>query len=642
MVMKDFFSLRTFMCIGAVFMLSAWPAFPVLANTSAALEAAADAEWDDAYAQARRVGNNALTRVIVWKRLRDTGSTASFDEYATFIEQYPEWPAATIKRKAATAFLLSGANEDDVARYRKITEASGGRAELIKDAWVKAITTASEEDAILAKFGTDLSNDDHATRADNLVWNDRLSAAERLLPLLSSNDRNKIELRLALLRGESGSWSNASSEMKKDVGVQYARAYYLKKTKQEDALISLLKQTPNTLPEPDKWWDLRKGMVRNAIEDKNYSLAEDLLERHGQIDGESLAEALWFEGWMAYEFRDNPSRALSKFEQLYDAVATPVSKTRAAYWAGLAAKKSKGGSASSWFEKAAKYPLHFYGQMALYELNDKPKLSLPSDPSVSASDRSHFKSSTLAQSAKFLIGAGEWTQAEPLLNAYIDQADSDGKRLLAVELAEQTDMRFTKVRAAKRAQRGHTYVMDAGYPTIKLGFDPAIEPAFTHAITRQESEFRYDAKSSANAIGMMQLLPTTAQRTASGAGIPYSQSQLVSPPYNMKLGSIYMGKLVDGFDGSYILAICSYNAGPKRAREWVERFGMPGKSVEQTLRWLELIPFQETRNYVQRVLENMQVYRQVLAGSKDVPLGLKEDLLRGNSGADAVNTEGLY
>lgn len=616
-----------------------------------AFDAARKDQWSEAQRYAKLTRNNAFKQVITWKHLNDGDVTASFDEYADFLEKHDDWPGNdNARRKAYGAFLLEGAKKSDAERLKKVIGKDirhMDRSELIRHAWAEAFLHKSEEEQVLDRLGSDIDKASHAARADRLIWGSWYTAASRRTPNMSREDAAKTNLRIALLRrtkNADSEWNRASSSIKKDVNVQYARAYYLKRNGRWDALISLLKSAPDEVPHPGHWWNLRKRVVRDSIEEGNYKTAKALLANHGQVNDGSydLAEAYWFKGWLALNFMNEPRTAIDAFKHFYDVVDTPLSKGRGAYWAGLAAKKlGDAGVAKQWFAEAAKYPMHFYGQMALYELEAKPTLQFPPEPRITSADKADFKNSSLIQAAQYLVKKDLFVQSARLIQAYIRNATTEGQRALAVDLAADADEMYAKVRMAKEAQRGNTYVMSASFPTIRLKFDNPIEDALTHAITRQESEFRSTARSGANAFGMMQLLRPTAQKTARANGIPYSSSRLLDPQYNMRLGSLYLDKLIDSYEGNYILAIVSYNAGPSRAKQWVARFGMPGQSVEQTLHWLELVPFEETRNYVQRVLENLQVYRQRLS-SKDVPLKLHEDLLRGNARRNDIDIDGLY
>jgi soluble lytic murein transglycosylase len=359
-------------------------------------------------------------------------------------------------------------------------------------------------------------------------------------------------------------------------------------------------------------WMQRKIDARDAIEAGQYQRALALLNQHGQTDGIDLADALWLRGWLQYEFLNNPGEAYKDFYQLYEHVGYPVSLARGAYWAGRAAKRNNNPDiAQRWFQQAANHPTTFYGQLALIELPGSAILRVPDQSKPSTQARFTQQEQDMINLIEVLARYQQNYSVEVFLKAL---AAHQGKRAenwqWLGEFAQRLGYPHYSVRLAKLAnQEEHIFLADISHP-MRQPPNAALEPALALAITRQESEFDPRARSSADAMGMMQLLPGTAKLVARRYGISYDYSRLYDPDYNMTLGSYYLSDLIEGFDGNYVLAIAGYNAGPSNVRRWISRFGKPNMhSIDDTLRWMELIPFAETRNYVHRVLENTQIYR---------------------------------
>jgi len=386
---------------------------------------------------------------------------------------------------------------------------------------------------------------------------------------------------------------------------------------------------PEKPPYPEKWWKYREAQARLAIDERNYSLAKKLLANHGQTEGSGLADALWIQGWLKTEFMGQPSDGMDFFEDMYNKVKFPVSKARAAYWAGRAAEKSGDKKeAEDWYKKAASYPTTFYGQLGSLEYYGNTPLSIPSSPSVSSEDRGNFERDDYVKAIKATIDVGNYDLARRLITLAVENSEDPSEAALVTELGAKSGKSSLSVRAAKKALQQNIVLVDGGYPTMKTPSGTGLERALTLAITRQESEFDPNAKSPSNALGMMQLLPRTAKEVAKKNGLSFSASRLSDPTYNMTLGSHDLARLIDSYDGSYIMGIAAYNAGPGNVRNWVKRFGTPGNDVDGAINWIEKIPFYETRNYVQRVIENLQVYRSIDAEDKENRLQIAEDLKR--------------
>lgn len=648
---------RLFFPFFALVLFLLFPVYHVSAdqnvNVQSAFLFAERGDWDNALAHARRSGDSALLKLITWRYLQDVNSRASFDEIAEFMHDHPHWPQqARLTLRAEQALRYSEppdtllvawfAANPPVSGIGKIKQAellmrigADLRSEnvqlLIRDGWRSGDFEENEEQRLLAVYGDFLREQDHIARADRLLWEEKTRAAQRMLPLLPEGQRKLALARIALLeesREASFRLAHVPRALMNDPGLIHARLQWRAKRKDEAGMREMLLTAPTPVPYPEKWWKYREQAIREAILDGNPARARKLIANHGQTEGQEHAEAAWLAGWLALEFANDPQSAYEHFYHMFESVRFPVSKARAAYWAARAAGKAGDAETSTnWYTTAASWPTTFYGQLALLQLPGKAKLMLPSDPQVSAEEAQHFAENDLVRAIRLAAGADEDDLAGALLSHLVDTAPSPAQAALVARLGTELRGPFG-VRAAKRALQRNIVLGKTGYPRPPLPASLAIEPALAYAITRQESEFDPMARSRANALGMMQLLPSTAREVARKADLPYTESKLYEAHYNITLGSHYLGRLIDAYDGSYVLAIVAYNAGPRRVREWLDTHGSPGGDTISAVNWIEKIPFSETRNYVQRVLENLQVYRALLAGRDDAALTLDEDLTR--------------
>ena len=342
-----------------------------------------------------------------------------------------------------------------------------------------------------------------------------------------------------------------------------------------------------------------------------------------QTDGLPYAEAEWLAGWLALRFMDKPTEAYQHFTALYQKVSTPISRARAAYWSGRAAEGiGQKNLAEKWYKTAASFQTVYYGQMASIELRMTDHLPQVSPPVLTKSDLRNFGENELIRTALLFHKAGMADDAGRFLQAFISYEETPKAYRYGAELAAKMGEYHEAVRIAKKATKKGLFLTAQSYPTITkwLKNEDAIEWALIHALIRQESMFKYTAVSPAGARGLMQLMPSTAKATAKKLEMSHQTSWLTQKPsHNIKLGAEYMRSLIERFDGNYPLAIASYNAGPGRVNQWLKQFGDPRKGEIDIIDWIELIPYSETRNYVQRVMEGVYVYRLRLKGIQSEP-----------------------
>lgn len=622
-----------------------------LTHARSSFQFANNKDWENAIGHARKVSDKALLKLITWEYLLDVDSGATFSEITQFMRANPNWPEQKKLRLRAEMALRDSAPDDAeiIAWFGNDMPVSGvgklALAEalarltpqpvekityLIRDAWRNGDFDENQENLILADYMNVLRREDDATRVDRLVWEGKTAAAKRMAYRLSGDQQKLLDARLALIDDAHDAperLAKVPAALRSDPGLLYERIRYAIRNDDEDTARDMLMNVPDHLPYPVKWWKLREGLVRRAIDEQDYGIASRLLARHGQLDGPEFADASWLRGWLALEFAGQPQEAFSMFQKMYDNVKFPVSRSRAAYWSARALEKTGStAEAARWYETAASYPSTFYGQMAI--LKGDGILRLPGAPSISAQDKKDFEDNELARAVRICVQLDSMDFASHLLSLLMENETNPAMMAQIAEIGKEINKPYLSVRSAKKALQQNVVLINAGYPRPATPADLPIERALALAITRQESEFDPTAKSKAGALGMMQLLPGTAKEVAKKAAVGFSHARLREPEYNMMLGSHYLSRVIDRYDGSYVMGIASYNAGPGNVRKWTQQYGTAGGTIENSINWIEKIPFSETRNYVQRVLENVQVYRYLENGSQPMKLLLKDDLER--------------
>lgn len=546
-------------------------------------------DWENAIPHAKRSGEDDVIKLVSWLYLRDRNSGAHFSEISRFMDKNPEWPdQSTLQVRAEFTFLEENSQTSaellkwfekhkPITGIGKITylatlkaQKKGSSSEyktLAKLAWIKGDFNRAKEKEILVKYKKYLSSQDHIDRADRLLWDGQTTAASRMKRYVPSDYQRVIDARIALAkqsRHASSKLRHVSAKLKNTPGIIYDRIRYRSKRGDDKGVQQLLITAPKT--------------------------------------------------------------TLKNFKKMFEFVTYPVSKARAAYWAGRAAEKLKEKNlAHDWYKEGAKHTTSFYGQLSVAKLSKTRELSFPSSPNMSSSHRRYFSRFAPAQAYKMALQYGKADIAITLGKAIIEEHKDNALIIQLIQAAAESSTPQVAVHASRKAMPNHVLLMEEAFPIHKTPKSKPIEPALTLAITRQESAFDPRAKSRANALGMMQLLSSTAKETARKAKIRYSKSRLYEPDYNMELGSLYLERMINSYDGSYVLAIASYNAGPGNVRKWIKRFGTPNNNSDSAINWIEKIPFTETRNYVQRVLENLQVYRAL---EKKNPVQIERDLRR--------------
>ena len=601
------------------------------------------AKWPSALKTAKKARDKSIYNFIQWRHLLTKGNQASYYEYKTFIDKNEDYPRiGRIKylaehklstnnvspKKIIDSFSssepLSGFGKMILGESLILTGNKEKGVRLIKDGWINAELTKSELRFYRKKFKKYLNADDYIKRADYLAWNNKYWDLKRLLRYLPKDYEllyNARQLLMSKSYGVDNAISKVPDKFKNDSGLNYDRLKWRRKRGRVDSSVEILLNIKNTkkyLVRPDKWWVEREIISRSLIYKKKYELAYKISSNHGMVEGPDFAAAEWMSGWIALSFLDDPLLAKDHFENFYNNVGYPISVARGAYWLGRAYKKLGYKELSNkWFNEAANYLTTYYGQLAFMELDPNNTFELPKDIKVEKEYRDYFFKKEIVKIIYLLDELDEDKYTKYILRHLALDNVNSGSEILAAELATNIERFDFAIQISKIASYEKRFHNKYNYPIIStpkyINGRKIPESAFILSIIRQESEFDLSANSHAGAKGLMQLMPYTAKLVSKQAKLPYSKSRLTTDPeYNINLGSHYIAGLILNYEGAYPFAVAAYNAGPNRVKYWKKINKNPQKKQIDYVDWIELIKFRETRNYVQRVLENYNVYRYIL------------------------------
>ncbi|MGH7087648.1 MAG: lytic transglycosylase domain-containing protein, partial [Stellaceae bacterium] len=400
------------------------------------------------------------------------------------------------------------------------------------------------------------------------------------------------------------------AELQHDPGLLYERVRWRRRKGHYDDAIALLKDAPRTMERPEAWAVEREILARFALADGRSAIAYQIAAAHGLKSGAHFAELEFLAGWIALRHLKEPDRAYDHFVRLYDNVKLPLSLSRGAYWAARAAEAMNYHQlAEAWYGTAAQQITTYYGQLAAAHIG-APGAARINDPQPTPAEREAFDAKTLVRATRALAAAGADDYVRIFVRHLAEQAESPVTYALVAQFAAEIDRPDLAIAAAKRASYAGVTLLAEGYPVEAVPRGGTVERPLILAMTRQESAFDTGAISDAGARGLMQLMPATAKLVAKSLHMPFSERRLTGDVrYNLTIGRHYLSGLISDFSGSYVLAVAAYNAGPARVEEWIHDFGDPRTRKVDVIDWIESIPLAETRNYVQRVLENLQVYR---------------------------------
>ena len=604
-----------------------------------------------------------LSRKIALWALVDAGAESmSFFELDQARRDLAGWPRS-IRRENATekALVTSGLDAQRMIAWfggRDPKTAEGAMAlaaayqaanrsadasNLIRRFWRDEVFEADAQRTMLARFGTLLTTDDHVRRADILLYGAQGPAARDIVALLPYDQQAAAQTRIAYRANSSsanGLFAALTPAQQASPGVAFERAAYLRRSGMDTLALPLVRQFPSPPPTDEASsavWRERKQLVVSALKNGD-SAGAYAAANAGLKGGSDAAESEFYAGWIALTRLRNPDDAADHFARIAEIGASPITRGRALYWQGRAAEAQGDPiAAQAFYAEGARYITTFYGQLAAEKAGIR-EIRLDRDPTITQADRARFEGRELVRAARTLMVIGARDQFRVFVLYIDDQLPSAEEEALLVDLARGYGDQDVAMRAVRTAAQRGFILAERGYPLLDQHFTPgpgAAETAFVYSISRQESNFDPNARSAPGARGMMQLMPATAAIVARKLGESHSVDRLSDPVYNMRLGSTYLGSMVDNFSGSYIMAAAAYNAGPGRPAQWATLCGDPRGAATDPLDFIECIPFSETRNYVMRTLETTMVYRARLAGG-EAPLTLSSDLKRGGYGTYAV------
>ncbi len=608
------------------------------------------ANWSSALKTAKKAKDKSIYNFIQWRHLLTKGNKASFFDYKIFIDANENYPRINrIKYLAEHKLSNDNYSPKKIINWFELSEPLSGYGKMIlgesyilngniskgtqyiKEGWVNAELSKNELRFYRKKFKKYLNAEDYIKRADYLAWNNKYWDLKRLLRYLPK-DYELLYTARQLLMSKSYGVDNAISKVpakfKNDAGLNYDRLKWRRKRGRVDSSVEILTKIKNTkdyLVRPDKWWIEREIISRSLIYKKKYELAYKISSNHAMTEGANFAAAEWMSGWIALSFLDDPLLAKDHFEKFYNNVSYPISLARGAYWLGKTFKKLGNTEESiKWYKESSKYLTTYYGQLSFMELDPNANFELSKDKEINKEYREYFFKKEIVKLIYLLDELNEDKYTKHMLR-HLAQDDIDsGSEILAAELSTNIERFDFAIQISKIASYEKRFHNKYNYPIIStpkyINGRKIPETAFILSIIRQESEFDLSANSHAGAKGLMQLMPYTAKLVAKQANLPYSRSRLTTDPeYNINLGSHYIAGLILEYEGAYPFAIAAYNAGPKRVRYWKKINKNPQKKQIDYVDWIELIKFKETRNYVQRVLENYNVYRYILE-QKPIPM----------------------
>jgi len=600
--------------------------------------------WKDAKKVAKKARAKSIYNFIEWRHLLTLGNKATFTEYKQFIEKFDNFPRLDrIKYLAEHKMSLNNQSPNEIINWFNNKQPKSGFGEiilgesllklgnkekgisLIKKGFITADLTKNDLKYFRKKFKKYLSQKDYIERADYLAWENKYWDLKRMLRYLPKDYQYLYTARQLLMSKSYGvdtAIKRVPSKLKNDPGLNYDRLKWRRKRGRVDSSLEILLNIKNNkeyMVRPDKWWVERSIIARSLIYKKRYETAYKITSNHGLSEGPELAEAEWMSGWIALSFLNDPLLAKNHFEKFYDNVGYPISLSRGAYWLGKSYEKLKNYEESKkWYLKGSEFLTTYYGQLSHMKVKPKEKFELNGLMEIDKDYIQEFYRKKLVATVYLLYELKKSKYTKHILRYLANENIKKGSEILAAKLATDISRYDFSIQVSKIASYQKRFHNKYNYPIIstpsKVGKRKIPESSLILSIIRQESEFDTSANSRVGAQGLMQLMPYTAKTVSRQAKMSYSKSKLTkNPEYNINLGSFYIAGLILEYDGSYPFAIAAYNAGPKRVRYWKKINKNPQKNEINYVDWIELIKFKETRNYVQRVLENYNVYRYILS-----------------------------
>lgn len=605
-------------------------------------------QWAEAEAAAAGEADPVAAKLVTYYRLLAPGA-ARAGEIAGFMASSPDWPAqSTLAKRRDEALALEiddaaalalCADAEAAAALARCAEAAASQghaddaAGYARRAWAVLPPDAAQEAKLLSRWALAIGRAGQWQRFDRLAWTDT-AAATRQIDRLDPADRPQAEARLALRRDDPGALALAATlppAARRDPALVLEQAKYLRRANRDSDALNIWLESGNAAERAapaDRlaaFWDERNILARHRLRDGDALSAYALAVGHAQHGPEQIAEAEFLAGFIALRKLDDKQAARQHFLVLQDTSKAVITQARAHYWLGRAAATPA--AARDEYRAAAAYPNTFYGQLAALALGEgisglTARIAAMPDPAWDSARALEFAGRELARAAEALVSYGDAHRAQVFLLRLTEIVPDPVDRSLAARLASGFGLPETAIALARRAGREGTVLLGSGWPMpVEVPADSPTEPALALGIMRQESSFDAGTVSPVGAAGLMQLMPSTAALVAKQLGIHGRLPSLTGDTaLNIRLGTVYLRSLLDQYGGCAPLAVAAYNAGPGRVGEWLGSAGDPRSGGADMLDWIEQIPFGETRNYVQRVIENTVVYRAKRGETKPHPL----------------------
>ena len=633
-----------------------------------AIELALKGEFSDAGPLAQRSGDEAAIKMVELLYLRDHWDEAGYGRIMNFLAASPKWPLAeTLMRRAEQALYVNHesvdlilshfakrqpvSNEGRLALARaNLTKGNTEAArDLVKTVWNDTGLSAEFEKSVTSEFGSLLSADDHKHRMWRMVYAQESNGAIRNSKLLGGDYQNAAKVAQGLLRGVTGAekqYDHLPASMREQLGMKYALVHFDRKAEHYAKARTILATIPSdaaTIGDGDAWWVERRIVARHSVgihHKDSEKAAYQIAQACGSGKGPNAVEGEFLAGWIALRSLNDPETALRHFTKLEEIAPSGTEKVRAQYWIGRTyGVLGDKGKAREAYESASQDSTLYYGQLAREQIGLGKVPENINGGQASAAATAKVDRDEVVRALKLFVKADGKTSLNMFIWSLASRFDSVDEMNAVAALVRQHGGTTMALRLAKAASQRNIDIDDWAYPIKVLPnwaqMGKPVEQSLVYGLSRQESEFDPQAGSKVGAQGLMQIMPGTAKLIARHYGMSYAPAKLMGDPaYNVKLGAAHLADLIAEYNGSYVLTLVAYNAGPRRVREWVAEYGDPRSGTVDPVDWVESIPFQETRQYVQKVLQNTQVYRARIAPQTVRPM--TADLSRGAPAAIAV------
>jgi soluble lytic murein transglycosylase len=596
-------------------------------------------QWDKAE---KILQNKKEINLTNWLKISSKNNIKK-DELLILYSNYKTWPNITNLLKKIeneltwenfdqnifkffdTNAVITPLGKIKLSNYRIKNKADGSKKhdQIIINNWINGNFIKSDEKYIIKNYSHLFNENAHISRLNNLIWGGKWSSANRQVKRVNKKIKLLTSAKIKLARRQYGvdnSIRNVPTEFLNDEGLIYERVKWRRKSGLDEESYNLLKtylMNKNTqVTKPNIWWKEIYWHTRNLFNKKKYNDAYELLNHHKQTKISNRANAEWFLGWLALRFINQPEKAKNHFLNMKNIVKMPISISRANYWLGQTEDALMNNpEAQAYYKKASLNNTTFYGLLAKLKTDNHENNILKKNLTL---EGQHIEiNNDILNTLKLIIKADEQKFSLKFLNSLFKQKLSNKNILHILKILKQGNRIDLYLRACKKAVRIDSYFQKCLFPfPDNLEFNNInriVNPALLISIAKQESEFFVNAKSPSGALGLVQVMPNTAKITAKKIGIKYDKNKLFNDAnYNLTIGSNYLYSLINNYEGSIILAIAAYNAGPTNVNKWLKKNGDPRKEEVNYITWIESIPYTETRNYVQRVLENFIIYQQII------------------------------